>query len=152
MCTPLRCIRSHTMPYTLAQAAEATGLNRSTILRAIKSGKISGSRDELGAWQVEPVELHRVFPPAEASPKAVPQHAQGDAELRARLAVAEERLSELRHALADMRAQRDSWQTQAERLAITAQAEQQGAAEARTSVPPTPAPLKLVRRRRRWWG
>ena len=125
------------MPYTLAEAAQACGLNRSTVLRAIKSGKISGSRDEVGAWQVEPVELHRVFPPvaAQAAPRAVHQHAQPDVELRVRLAMAEERLSELRHALADMRVQRDSWQAQAERLAITAQGERQGAAQARTSVP-----------------
>ena len=58
------------MALTLAQAAQATGLNRSTILRAIKSGRISGTRDDLGAWTVEPVELHRIFPPAEAEPKA----------------------------------------------------------------------------------
>ena len=62
--------RSHTMALTLAQAAKATGLNRSTILRAIKSGRISGTRDDMGAWTVEPVELHRIFPPAEAEPKA----------------------------------------------------------------------------------
>ena len=54
------------MPLTLAEAAQATGLNRSTILRAIKGGRITGTRDESGAWVVEPVELHRVFPAASA--------------------------------------------------------------------------------------
>jgi predicted site-specific integrase-resolvase len=95
------------MPYTLAEAAQACGVNRSTILRAIKSGRISGSRDELGAWAVEPVELHRVFPPAsaEATPKAVHQDAQADAQVAA-----------LRAQLAEMRAQRDAWQGIAERL------------------------------------
>jgi hypothetical protein len=34
------------MPHTLTTAAAATGLNRTTILRAIKSGKISGAKDE----------------------------------------------------------------------------------------------------------
>jgi hypothetical protein len=123
-------------------------LNRSTILRAIKGGKISGTRDELGAWHVEPVELHRVFPAvaAEAALRAVPQHARADAKVHVRLAVAEERLSELRQALADMRAQRDSWQTQAERLALTAQAERQGAAQARSSVPTV-----TVVARKSWW-
>jgi hypothetical protein len=99
------------MSYTLAEAAQATGLNRSTILRAIKSGKVSGQRDAQGAWTVEPVELHRVFPPAEAAPKAVPQHAQPDAQADALVA-------ELRAQLADMRSQRDSWQAIAERLAL----------------------------------
>jgi hypothetical protein len=35
---------------------------------AIKNGRISGQRDDTGAWSVEPVELHRVFPLAEAKP------------------------------------------------------------------------------------
>jgi excisionase family DNA binding protein len=86
------------MPLTLAEAAQATGLNRSTILRAIKSGKISGARDESGSWSVEPVELHRVFPPASATPKTAPQDAQTDA-----------MVAELRAQLAEMRSQRDAW-------------------------------------------
>ena len=57
----------HTMPYDLAEAAAATGLNKASILRAIKSGKISGTKDALGQWWVEPAELHRV---AEAPARA----------------------------------------------------------------------------------
>jgi excisionase family DNA binding protein len=103
---------------TLAEAARATGLNRSTILRAIKNGRISGARDDLGAWSVEPVELHRVFPPAQAEPSAVPQHAQPDVELRLRAELAEARLGDLKRALEDMREERDRWRGQAERLAL----------------------------------
>ncbi len=51
------------MSYTLAAAATATGLSRTTILRAIKDGKIAGTKDELGEWHVEPAELHRLHPP-----------------------------------------------------------------------------------------
>lgn len=51
------------MSYTLTTAAQATGLNRTTVLRAIKSGKISGAKDEHGEWHIEPAELHRVYPP-----------------------------------------------------------------------------------------
>src|SRR6266478_6357048 len=36
------------MSYTLAAAAAACGLNKSTVLRAIKAGKISGTKDEHG--------------------------------------------------------------------------------------------------------
>jgi hypothetical protein len=50
------------MSYTLATAAKATGLNKSTILRAIKGGQITGTKDQFGEWRVEPVELHRVYP------------------------------------------------------------------------------------------
>src|SRR6185436_1258733 len=53
----------NTMAYTLTEAATATGLSRSTIFRAIKSGRISAARIE-GNFTIEPAELHRVFPPA----------------------------------------------------------------------------------------
>jgi predicted site-specific integrase-resolvase len=47
--------------YNLASAAAATGVNRSTVLRAIKAGRLSAQRDEQGGWQIDPAELHRVF-------------------------------------------------------------------------------------------
>lgn len=49
------------MKYTAGQAAQAAGVSTATITRAIKSGKISAVKDQAGAWQIEPVELHRVF-------------------------------------------------------------------------------------------
>ena len=49
------------MSYTLAAAAAACGLNKSTVLRAIKAGKISGTKDEHGEWHIEAAELHRVY-------------------------------------------------------------------------------------------
>jgi hypothetical protein len=52
------------MFYNLAAAATATGLTRTIILKAIKSGTIFATKDELGEWRIEPAELHRVFPPA----------------------------------------------------------------------------------------
>jgi hypothetical protein len=57
--------------------------------------------------------------------RAVPQHAQPDAELRLRAALAEECLGELRALLEDMRSQRDdmraerdAWRDQVQRLAL----------------------------------
>jgi hypothetical protein len=51
------------MFYDLAGAAAATGLTRTTILKAIKSGRIFATKDEFGEWRIEPAELHLVFPP-----------------------------------------------------------------------------------------
>ena len=45
---------------SLSEAAVATGLNKTTVLRSIKSGKISGTRDPLGQWRIDAAELHRV--------------------------------------------------------------------------------------------
>ena len=49
------------MKYTLSQAAQATGKNKATIQRAIKSGKITASKNTSGAYEIDPAELHRVF-------------------------------------------------------------------------------------------
>ena len=62
----------HMSSYSLGAAAAATGLNKTTILRAIKSGKISGTKDVLGQWWVEPAELHRVPKPAGEHVRLVP--------------------------------------------------------------------------------
>ncbi len=59
------------MKYTLSQAAEATGKNKATIQRAIKSGKISAPKNSSGAYEIDPAELHRVF---DATTKRVAQH------------------------------------------------------------------------------
>jgi hypothetical protein len=84
------------MSYTLAEAAKAVGMNKTSTLRAIKSGRISGTRDELGQWHVEPVELHRVFPATAqqcCEADATQRYALGDAvEGNARAALAEQRL------------------------------------------------------------
>ena len=53
---------------SLSEAAAATGLNKTTVLRSIKSGKISGTRDPLGQWQIDAAELHRVYPPVGTQP------------------------------------------------------------------------------------
>lgn len=49
--------------YTLGQAAKATGLSKSWLSKAISSGKISAQKQENGSFQIDPSELHRVFPP-----------------------------------------------------------------------------------------
>ena len=49
--------------YTIATAAAAVGRNKTAILRAIKAGKISVAKDENGEWQIDPADLHRIYPP-----------------------------------------------------------------------------------------
>jgi hypothetical protein len=50
------------MKYTLSKAAAATGKNKATIQRAIKNGKISAAKNLSGAYEIDPSELHRVYP------------------------------------------------------------------------------------------
>jgi hypothetical protein len=107
------------MSYTLATAAKATGLNKSTILRAIKTGQITGTKDEFGEWRVEPAELHRVYPAvAELSTGsdamrryAASNAAALDAEIEALIRRAGDRL---RQQLEEMRCSRDAGCDQAQ--------------------------------------
>lgn len=64
------------MKYSLSEAARATGKNKTTIQRAIKNGKISASKGDSGSYEIEPSELHRVFPPVAAQRDA--QHRQSN--------------------------------------------------------------------------
>ena len=50
------------MAYTLGQASKATGKTKAAISQAIAANRISAAKDELGRWQIDPAELHRVYP------------------------------------------------------------------------------------------
>lgn len=51
-----------TVAYTLGQAARAADVSKTTIQRAIKSGRLSASRQQDGSYVIDPSELHRAFP------------------------------------------------------------------------------------------
>jgi hypothetical protein len=125
------------MSYSLQQAAVAAGVNKSTILRAIRAGKVSATRDEHKQWLVEPAELHRVYPPASAcngkdKGAGNDTHQADLAEANQRAAVAELEVTLLRATIEDLRHDRDSWREQAQRLAL-------------------PAPAPAAARATRWW-
>ena len=86
------------MAYSLAAAATATGLNKTMILRAIKTGKISGARDKSGEWCVEAAELHRVYPSLQRqrAPRMRRSVVTIDTEMRTRPSSAELGIWELR--------------------------------------------------------
>jgi hypothetical protein len=126
------------MGMSLAEAASATGVNRSTLFRAYKSGRMSATRTDAGAIEVEPVELFRVFPPVAPSalqsdaphPRAQEPVAPDNA-LQTNALEVEVRM--LREMLETMRNDRDAWREQAGK--ITA------------ALPPPAAPSP----RRPWW-
>jgi len=47
---------------TLGQAAKETGLSKPSISKAIKTGRLSAVKTENGEYQIDPVELFRVYP------------------------------------------------------------------------------------------
>lgn len=46
------------------QAAEMVGRSKAAIIKAIREGRISAEKDGNGEWRIEPVELLRVYQPA----------------------------------------------------------------------------------------
>jgi transposase-like protein len=133
------------MAMGLSEAATATGVNRSTIYRAWKAGRLSANKTDTGQIEVEPVELFRVFPPLsqQGAPDATHHDAKGDASASAddaRRADALERENKLlREALDDLR----KALALADRLSLAAPIAAPG--------PVAPAEVAPRRSRLRWW-
>jgi hypothetical protein len=60
--------------YTIATAAAAVGRNKTAILRGIKTGRIPVAKDDGGDVQIDPAELHRIYPPLRSAAKG--EHTQ----------------------------------------------------------------------------
>jgi hypothetical protein len=146
------------LAYTLTQAAAAAERNRSSILRAIKSGKLSATRDAAtGGWLIEPAELHRVYPVADA-PGAAPADAlprNSDAlaeirELRARLEATERHLADKDGQISDLRRRLDVADEERRRLTAVLADQRAAPAPAPAALAPTAAPRRpwLLWRRR----
>jgi excisionase family DNA binding protein len=123
---------------SLREAADACCVSKSTILRAIKSGRISAPRTDDGGYAIDPAELHRVYPPRNAAnlgrngsagqdaPSAATHAtADGTPALQAAIEGLKAQLALMREQLDDVKGQRDGWQKQAEsaqRMLIDARA------------------------------
>jgi hypothetical protein len=105
------------MALPLVQAAQRVGLHRSNLLRAIKSGRLSGTRDESGAWLVDESELVRAFPEVRTGSH---QPAQPDALLQLRLEHAEQRVCDLTRQLERALCEAGEWREMAKRVALPA--------------------------------
>jgi hypothetical protein len=109
------------MAYTLGQAAKAAGRSKTTIHRAITSGRLSASRTDTGDYSIDPAELARVFP-TDRSGNGAMERSVTDERLSAAQAerdryrdIAEERLETIR----DLRSRLDA--SEGERRRVQAQ-------------------------------
>src|SRR5512144_964496 len=110
--TITRDARRVTVGYTLGQAARAANVSKTTIQRAIKSGRLSASRQENGSYVIDPAELHRAFPGVSRDrdrdgemKQSVTVNATG--ELRVEIEMLREQLAMLKDERNDLRAERD---------------------------------------------
>lgn len=97
------------MLLSLQQAADLARINKSTLFRAIRAGKVSASRDVHGQWRLDPAELARVYPiAAEAAPqqRAIPRKRDRTDELVAAL---QGQLAEMGKELDRLRTDAQTW-------------------------------------------
>jgi hypothetical protein len=117
--------------YTLGTAAKATGMTKSALSKAIATGRLSATKNELGRFDIDPAELHRVYPPLPTPEKSEREQTQ---ETTNENRVLKAKLEGLEQLLAEIREDRDHWRRQATALLTSQQ-------EAKTT--PTPRP---------WWS
>jgi uncharacterized coiled-coil protein SlyX len=128
--------------YSLARAAAIAGRSRSTVLRAIQTGRLSAVRDATtGEWSIDASELARVYPPA------ADRHGDGHADVAAEgradsaplIAAKDALIAEQRETIDDIRRRFDTTTAQlgAALGQVTALTDQR--------TPPPAAP------RRSWW-
>ena len=105
---------------TLGEASKETGVQKSTLSKALKSGKLSYFEKTSAGYKIEPSELFRIYP-------MKPQGTVADTIDRERLDTPEKNpgfirlqveVELLRERLTETQEQRDKWQTQAMQLAL----------------------------------
>lgn len=113
------------MFYTLGTAAKATGKTKTAIAESIKKGRISAIKDDFGRYQIDPAELHRVYPPLSEADRQEDSQSGHDKtqELTTKIMVLEAQLqsiAELKAQIAaerdDLRADRDHWREEAAQM------------------------------------
>ncbi len=99
---------------SLSEAGKLLGVSKSTIWRAIKTGKLSaaGKTDD-GEFRIEPSELHRAFAETKRATAAASM-VKGDAATAARLEGLEQMLAFAKEQLEKTEKDRDAWRAQAE--------------------------------------
>lgn len=111
---------------SLREAADAAGVSKSTIFRAIRAGRLSAARTNDGGFAIDPAELFRVYPKSAAEPvgnvtgnvakghgaTGIPDHAA--ALLEEQIKALRETVRRLDDHVADLREDRERWRAQAE--------------------------------------
>lgn len=163
---------------SLKQAADQVGKDRTTLLRAIKSGDLSATKDQAGQWWIEPAELFRRYQPAQAHSVQEPVNAQvrtrvntptHTPDLAREIALKEEQLAtlqeerererrQLEDTIADLRRRLDTSEEERRQKdqQLTALLTDQRSHEEKERDTSTPAPASMpeaipTKKRGRWW-
>ncbi len=104
------------MILTLGQASKATGKQKSTISNAIDKGRISAKKNDLGHWQIDLVELFRVYPKISSDSTKMSKTEHGDTTIE--LIKLRQENQSLERALQKAEEQCEKWEKQAEKITL----------------------------------
>jgi excisionase family DNA binding protein len=130
------------MKLTLGQAAKHTGVNKSTLSRYIKQGKISAEKQEDGSYRIDPSELDRLNEIRRTDNRfGTPDLQQTDTPsdtkaLQRELDLLREQLREKEQLIDELREDRNAWRRHAQTLLLPQPPD--------TGIPPPETP-------RSWW-
>jgi len=124
------------MKLTMGQAAKQVSMSKTTLSRAIKSGKISSEKLSNGSYLIDPAELFRVFPPnsnanqsqlryatssvTHEEPAVTPSIALELVRLETENAALKHEIEWLSDQVSDLKEQRDDWKQQASIVKVIA--------------------------------
>ena len=134
------------MKHTAGTAAKAVGKTKSTITKAIASGKLSAVKNDSGAWEIDVAELHRVYPPAPI--ETVSQQANstpiGNGGNTIENQGLERLVKSLEEQVEDLKQDRDQWRVQATMLLSGPPREPQTDTAPELQKDPPPEPRKRI--------
>lgn len=107
--------QTHSLHMTPAQAAQAAGVSRWAIMRAINSQRLKAYRDNRNNWKISPEDLQAHYPHTVRDERTA--HSDDGRELRIRLAGETARADAAERARDHAEADRDRWHKIAEQLA-----------------------------------
>lgn len=135
------------------EAADLTGMSKPGIIKAMRQGRISATKDHNGDWRVEPVELFRVYPPVskpaavvqnapEYTPEHIPEHTpENTPTLQVENEQLRQRLADKDDVIDDLRQRLDKEADERRRLTMIL-------TDSRPAAAPEPAPAP---KRKPWW-
>lgn len=106
------------MELSLSQAAKEVSVSKSTVSRAIEKGRLSARKDDLGRFHIDPAELFRVFSPEQRRNMDAQQLDRDAPSLEREVEHLKSIVSMMQDRETDLKAERDGWREQAQRLAL----------------------------------
>ena len=105
---------------TLGEASKETGVQKSTLSKALKPGKLSYVEKTSAGYKIEPSELFRIYPrkPRRTVSDTVVSERLDTPEINPDFIRLQVEVEQLRERLTETQEQRDKWQTQAMQLAL----------------------------------